>query len=271
MIEFIDGPCGWTVKAPADLRLQALGGASAWRNYSTAGFLRDLDPVVVRTVGFGDLKTDSGMQIELLPDALAGRLRTTGLELASEENMNETAFQGVLTDALDLIAKVPALLGTVAGLCRSLHVLISSGIDIDTSYSDPDLPFSVFVSCPSPIETHRAERLAENIIHESLHLQLSLVETIEPLVVANQDETRFFSPWKNEPRTVHGLLHGVYVFANLRYFWGQIAGNATHDLAFAERRVEEIGRELAAVQQLLSNPALTAMGRRLATSLLARS
>ena len=271
MIEFIDGPCGWTGQAPACLRRQAHGGASAWRGYSTARFLRDSEPVVIRTVDFDDLEIEAGIQIELLPDWLAGGLRTAGLELASEENMNETEFQGALADALGLIAKVPPLFGTVAGLCRSLHVLISSGVDIDTSYSDPALPFSIFVSCPSPIETHRAERLAENIVHEALHLQLSLVETIKPLVVANQDEMRFFSPWKNEPRTVHGLLHGVYVFANLHYFWGQIAGNATNDSAFAERRIEEINGELDTVQHLLSNRALTPMGRRLATSLLARS
>ena len=125
-----------------------------------------------------------------------------GLELATEEDMNETGFHGVLSNALDLVRSVPPLLGTVAGLCRSLHVLIATGIDFDSSYSDPSLPYSIFVSCPPPTALHRVERLAENIVHEALHLQLSLVEAAEPLVLENQEETRLFSPWKNEPRTV---------------------------------------------------------------------
>ena len=270
MIEFIDGPCGWTGEAPACLRRQAPGGTSAWRNYSTARFLRDSDPVVLRTVDFGGLKTDSGMQIELLPDVPAGGLRTAGLEFASEEYMIEMGFQGVLADALDLIAKVPPLLGTVAGLCRSLHVLVPTDIDFDASYSDPSLPFSIFVSCPPTTTRHRVERLAENIVHETLHLQLSLVEHAEPLVVDTPDESRLFSPWKGEPRTVHGLLHGVYVFGNLRYFWRHIADDTTPDATFAERRIEEIDGELVTVQHLSTNPSLTEMGQRLATTLLAR-
>jgi len=208
------------------------------------------------------------MQIELLPEAPSGRLRKRGLELASEEDMNETRFQEVLSNAVDLIRNVPPLLGTVAGLCRSLHVLIASGIDFDSSYSDPSLPFSIFVSCPSPTALTRVERLAENIVHEALHLQLSLVEAAEPLVLENQEKMCLFSPWKNEPRTAHGILHGVYVFGNLRYFWNCVAGSTQQFSAFAEQRIEEIDHELATVVQLPTNPALSAMGQRLAKSLL---
>ena len=268
MIEYIDGPCGWTRAAPAYLRRYAPGGTPSWQNYSTARYLADLDPVVVRTVVFPDLGIDSGMQLELLPEALSGRLRKRGLEFASEEDMNETGFQGVLSNAIVLIRNVPPLLGTVAGLCRSLHVLVASGIDFDSSYSDPSLPFSIFVSCPPPTALNRVERLAENIVHEALHLQLSLVEAAEPLVLENQEKVRLFSPWKNEPRTLHGILHGVYVFGNLRYFWNCVADSSPQFSAFAGQRIEEINRELATVAQLPTKPALSAMGQQLAKFLL---
>ncbi len=224
--------------------------------------------MIVRTVHFTDLEIDSGIQVELLPDTLFGLLSKGGLELASEEEMNETDFCGVLSSALDLVRNVPALLGTVAGLCRSLHVLTATGIDFDSSYSDPSLPFSIFVSCPPPTALNRVERLAENIVHEALHLQLSLVEAAEPLVLENQDDTCLFSPWKNERRTAHGILHGVYVFGNLRYFWNRVGGSTPQYSAFAERRIEEINRDLAAVAQFPTNLALTAMGQQLAKSLL---
>ena len=268
MIEYIDGPCGWTRAAPTYLRRNAPHGASKWHNYSTARFLTGLDPIIVRTVRFADLEIDSGIQIELLPEALFDMLSKGGLKLATEEDMNETGFHGVLSNALSLVRIVPPLLGTVTGLCRSLHVLVATGIEFDSSYSDPTLPFSIFVSCPPPTALNRVERLAENIVHEALHLQLSLVEAAEPLVLENQEETCLFSPWKNEPRTVHGILHGVYVFGNLRYFWNFVAGSTPQYSAFAERRIEEIDRELATVSQFPTNSALSAMGQQLAKSLL---
>lgn len=42
MNEFADRPCGWNLQAPVELRRQALGGVSAWRNYSTSQFVGGL-------------------------------------------------------------------------------------------------------------------------------------------------------------------------------------------------------------------------------------
>ena len=268
MLQYIDGPCGWSLTAPVELRRVARGGASAWHDYTTSHFLGGSHSEVVRTTSFPDLPFESGMQIELLTARLASSLRKTGFEFASVEDMNATGFQGAFSTALDLIRTVPPLLGTVAGLCRSLHVIVASESDLDASFSDPSLPFSVFVSCPPPRARWREERLAENIVHEALHLQLSLVESAEPLVIDGRSDTRLFSPWKNEPRTVQGLLHGVYVFGNLRYFWSRIAHEATEYSTFAERRIEEIDSELTTVEHLSAHPALTAMGRHLATTML---
>ena len=268
MIEYIDAPCGWNLTAPTRLRRLAYGGVAAWQNYSTARFLDGSDPNVLHTVEFPDLEFDSGMQIELLPEALAGRWRRIGLQFAIESEIIEMRFPEVLVRSLDLIRAVHPLLGTVAGLCRSLHVLIASDMDFDSNYSDPSLPFSVFVSCPLSMELNRVERLAESIVHEALHLQLSLVETAEPLVIDMPGEKRVFSPWRNEWRTVRGLVHGVYVFENLRHFWTCIAKHLAKHSSFAKRRIEKIDRELAAAKSLTTNPALTSMGRRLATSLL---
>lgn len=268
MIEYIDNPCGWNRAAPSRLRRQAYGGVSAWQNYSTARFLDGSDPSVLHTVGFPDFEFDSGLQIELLPEELVGRWRRIGLQFATEADMSDMGFPEVLVRSLDLIRAVHPLLGTVAGLCRTLHVLIASEMDLDSSYSDPLLPYSVFVSCPLAMELNRVERLAENIVHEALHLQLSLAETAEPLIIDTPDERHVFSPWKNERRTVHGLVHSVYVFGNLRCFWNFVATHLTEYSSFAATRIKEIDSELIAVKDLVTNPALTTSGQRLATSLL---
>ena len=182
--------------------------------------------------------------------------------------MSNMEFPQMLERSLDLVRTVPPLHGTVTGLCRSLHVLAASGRDVDVSCSDPSLPFSVFVSCPPAAERNRVERLAENIVHEALHLQLTLVETIEPLVIDDPDEPPVFSPWRNEPRNVRGLVHAVYVFGNIRHFWKRVAAELPESSSFARSRIEVIDGEMDAAKQLLASRTLTATGRRLATSFL---
>ena len=268
MIEFIDRPCGWNRLAPARLRRQAVGGACAWQNYSTARFVDDLDPVLLHRVGISDFPFDTGANIELLPEVVARRWRNLGLEFATEADMGDMEFPEILVSSLDLVHTILPLQGSVAGLCRSVHVLLASGRDFDVSYSDPSLPFSVFVSCPPATERNRVERLAENLVHEALHLQLTLVERIESLVIDVPRESLVFSPWKNELRNVRGLLHAVYVFGNLRCFWKRVATNVPESSSFARKRIETIDGEMDDAKQLVTNGSLTAMGRRLARSCL---
>ena len=144
----------------------------------------------------------------------------------------------------------------------------SGGFLPDTSYSDPSLPLSVFVSCPSREERNRVERLAENVVHEALHLQLSLVERVQPLVIDGPDEEPVFSPWKDGWRTVRGLVHAVYVFGNLRCFWKGVASNRPESAPFAQARIRTIDTEMAGAAHLVRNRSLTAAGLRLATSIL---
>ena len=271
MIEFVDAPCGWNPRAPAELRKGAIGGVSAWRSYSTARFLDDLAPTILHAVDVPDAPCDAGIRVELLPESVAHRWRNLGLEFATEADMSVSGLPETLASALDLVRAVPPLRGTVAGLCRALHVLVASGPGLDVSYSDPALPFSIFVSCPAATERNRVERLAEGIVHEALHLQLTLVETAEPPVpqASAPGEPLVFSPWKNERRSVHGLVHAIYVFGNLRCFWKRVAAELPERASFARARIETIDGEMDAVKQLVTNDSLTAMGQRLVRSHLA--
>ena len=182
--------------------------------------------------------------------------------------MSDMGFPQMLERSLHLIRTVLPLQGTVAGLCRSLHVLAASGTDVDVSCSDPSLPFSVFVSCPPATERNRVERMAENIVHEALHLQLTLVETIESLVIDVPNEPPVFSPWRNEPRNVRGLVHAVYVFGNIRHLWECVAAELPESSSFAQSRIDTIDSEMGTAKHLLGSRTLTATGRRLATSFL---
>ena len=213
---------------------------------------------------------DPGLNVELLPDTAARRRRYPGLRFATREEIRDLQFAETLAKSLDLIEMVRPLQGTIAGTCRSLHVLLPPAPDFDVSCSDPSLPNSIFVSCPPVTEKDRVERLAENLVHEALHLQLSLVERLEPLVSDVSREEPIFSPWRGEGRTVRGLLHAVYVFGNLRFFWGQVASSRPGSASFAGVRIETIDSEMAAASPLLESRSLTPAGRRLAMSFLTR-
>lgn len=114
-----------------------------------------------------------------------------------------------ITTALALLDQVGGLTATLAPLIRTIHRL-EAPPDYDISHSDPALPYSIFLSIPPPSAT-AAVRLAESILHEAMHLQLSLVEGEAPLV-ANRDREGW-SPWLARERPAQGLLHGLYVFA----------------------------------------------------------
>ena len=304
--EYVAGACSWDPVAPLRLRRKALKKVSEWRSYSTAQFLDGLqetrllgrvqdghvprvrsqpfgpgecterrgsgpcdepsNPTVLHTIDVADSQFDSAMSVELLPSSLTQRWQSIGLRFATESDISDMRFMETLAKSLDLIRLVRPLHGTVAGMCRSLHVLLASCRHLDISYSDPSLPFSIFISCPPAPEKNRVARLAENIIHEALHLQLSLVERVEPLVIYGAEHELLFSPWKEGERTMRGVLHAVYVFGNLRYFWKRVAANCPNSSTFAENRIETINQEMTSVRHLLDSPLLTATGRCVASS-----
>ncbi len=51
--------------------------------------------------------------------------------------------------AFKLIAEIPSLFLTVLTLVRSIHVLSAASDQHDVSFSDPAIPFSIFISMPS--------------------------------------------------------------------------------------------------------------------------
>ena len=268
--EFVGGPCLWDWLAPARLRSRVHEDASVWRCYSTSRHLDGLEPTVLHSVEVLAPVADPGMNVELLPDTAARGRRYPGLRFATREEIRDMGFAETLAKSLDLIGTVRPLQGTIAGLCRSVHVVVPPAPGVDVSCSEPSLPHSLFVSCPPAPEENRVERLAENVAHEALHLQLSLVERLEPLVEEIPREEPVFSPWRGEGRTVRGLLHAVYVFGNLRFFWGRVASSRPGSASFAGARIETINSEMAAASHLLESRSLTPAGRRLATSFFTR-
>lgn len=148
--------------------------------------------------------------------------------------------------AADVLTHIPSMAESVGSVVKTLHP-IQSLRDHDVSHSTPELPFSIFVSIPEKDERDALLRMAESIIHESMHLQLTLIDSIEPLAV--DDRSSGYSPWKGEDRPVTGLLHGLYVFAVIHRALGILTGVRGEWHQYCRKRCTAIEREVATLPE----------------------
>ena len=113
--------------------------------------------------------------------------------------------------------------------------------------------------------------MTEALVHETMHLQLSLLERRIPLVESDRPESVAFSPWRNSERNVQGVLHALHVFVIVRRLWQRAAQRVPRglDLKFAEERVRAVRDEVGRAQLLATSPGLTHEGRQLVRQLLA--
>ncbi|MFB9239118.1 HEXXH motif-containing putative peptide modification protein [Plantactinospora siamensis] len=95
--------------------------------------------------------------------------------------------------------------------------------------------------------------LALALVHEFQHAKLWALLDIERLH-DDDDEPRYYAPWRDDPRPLGGLLHGVYAFLAVTDFWrvqrhhlrGGAAAAADREFARWRALVYEAHRGLAA-------------------------
>ena len=209
------------------------------------------------------------MLIEVLAGNTERLYRDRGLEFHTSDAIGRPAVLGCLWEAIDLLRYVPTLQFTVASLVRVCHLLKPRNDDYDISYSDPQLPFSIFVSVPQRRRPDDSLRVIESIVHEAMHLQLTLIERALPLV--GDVELVHFSPWKNERRPTRGILHALYVFRVIDWFLhelhehrSQLDSERSH-IASRRKEISWQIRELGAFQD---SPALAPWGSDFARKLI---
>lgn len=235
--------------------------AAGWslESYGTHRWMASDPRATLDTVGVVAAGSSSFV-VEVLPQA--ARQVLADLPLA-ELLAPDTADR--LQAAVDDVAKIRGLDEAIGSVVQSCHVLTAdSGYDI--SHSTPELPLSIFVSIPAANERHAVLRLAESLIHEAMHLQLTLIETSVPLV--RSTSATAFSPWKAEDRPVQGLMHGLYVFTVIHYALGVLMRAAPDTRDYAEARRRDISAEVATMGD--ARPGLTSEGVALWDGLVSR-
>lgn len=201
--------------------------------------------------------------IEFLEHDLSKTWESLGFSLCELNNFDFKNAELLLKYSSYILDKIQifSLKCTIENLIKSIHPIEYLNLGYDTSFSEPILPYSVFLTFPSYNEKNATKRFLESLIHEALHLQLSLIENKVMLVDQTLDLKDCYSPWKGEGRTTQGLLHAIYVFANIHALWKKYIDYDNND--FAKRRVEEIKSQMHKTQHIFNSPALTDNGSRL--------
>jgi HEXXH motif-containing protein len=106
--------------------------------------------------------------------------------------------------------------------------------------------------------TRNPYELAENFIHEFYHTRLFVLEDEAPLfqtVDSNAGvDFGFYSPWREDPRPLKGLLHAMYVFVAVGRFWLALTTGKTEPrdvLWYGTERLARVSLQLSLVQRLL--------------------
>jgi hypothetical protein len=133
----------------------------------------------------------------------------------------------------------------------------SGGYD---DFSNPELPGSFIASVvENPLE------MGDHFIHELQHNRLSFLEESGPLFDDTPDPGRYYSPWRENARSLYGVFHGVYVFAGLYHYWRKVLASDAIDQAaraYALDRVVRLPLQLTLAVRMLERYAhLAPLGR----------
>jgi len=203
------------------------------------------------------------MLAEYLVGDIARRYQEVGLTFYTPDTIANSPVLNCVQEAIATLACLPTLHHTVAKLVRVCHLIKSGDDDYDVSYSDPQVPFSIFVSVPQRRRANDALRVAESIVHEAMHLQLTLIEQATPLVHPSTE--RYFSPWKGAYRSPQGVLHALYVFRVIDQCLERLLALPGWPLSSTDHmryRRREIAAQVREIETFKDSPALTALGTR---------
>ena len=132
------------------------------------------------------------------------------------------------------------------------------------SYSSAQEPGVAYIN----VKSAPLLRLAEDLLHESVHIRVHEIEAKGDLVTKAGSAERFYSPWRREWRPLRGLLHAVCTFtAGAMFFDRMSAGpwSASRKRWLARRLLEEqasVAMSLPILEAASKRGLLTASGRK---------
>ena len=247
------------ILAKTGLTLQSYGTARLISGDAKACRVWILEPPLVAGSNFG---------VEELPASLHYIATEQGTGLIDIADQNQAETLALFRNVCETVARIsPAIWQSMCYLLRSVHIISSPCSETDVSFSLPHLPNTIFISLPRFDDENAVARLIESIVHEVLHLQLSLVESCCPIVRSEMATENMYSPWRDSLRPEGGVVHGLFVFANLEKLWLKAKSSRSERLSlFAEQRVDEIREQICHLNSRAFRT-LTDFGKRIVSGL----
>ncbi|MEA5358368.1 HEXXH motif-containing putative peptide modification protein [Amycolatopsis sp., V23-08] len=113
-----------------------------------------------------------------------------------------------------------------------------------------------------------SEQLAAALVHEFQHIRLGGVQHLATLHTDDPRE-RLYAPWRDDPRPIGGVLHGIYAFFGVTGFWRALAmaepENALASFEFALSR----SATWRTLREVRGDASLTSTGHRFLDSIAA--
>jgi len=231
------------------------------KNYSTDFFLNTADSSNKKITHISTTLNDGSLffrTIEFLANSSRKKLSQNGLEFYSNQEFLQLRLEEIIFLAFEKIRIIPSLYESTKLLAKNIVILKPEDNFSDTSYSSPEIPFTIFISIPNDRVENIEIRIAESIIHECMHLQLTLLEDRIPLVISATE--RHFSPWKAEWRNSSGILHALYVFSVILH-WVKAFPLNDKDIRYINLRVKQILSQVSQIEEIKNSNDLTPLAQ----------
>jgi HEXXH motif-containing protein len=126
---------------------------------------------------------------------------------------------------------------------QSLVPVHSHAIDVHRSQTFREIPGLLVLSWMSDTSV-----IVEALVHEYHHHKLNALLNLDPIIVEGSPEEIYYSPWRDDPRPLSGILQGIYVFQAVLEFWHKIL--KTDIPVLQEKRLQQ--KVYSAKKQLLT-------------------
>lgn len=148
-------------------------------------------------------------------------------------------------------------------VCSALRVVTFVESERDGDYFSGS--FSDYFGACHMAPTFYMDAFGEMLVHEAEHARLHLLERDHPFMEERCDrESRFYSPWRPDPRPLFGIFHGAHVFGSVSTFLvGLITTSHVEPgrTALVRRRLALVTTQLdRAIRELEAHSALTLPG-----------
>ncbi len=107
-----------------------------------------------------------------------------------------------------------------------------------------------------------ARPTVEMLIHEFAHVKLRQIQALDPILTDPLDESsRFFVPWRSDPRPIPGILEGLFVFSHVAEFeYHELAAGLAAD--GPQRLIQRLDHLRCAASILEQHAATTTEGKK---------